>query len=294
MKTIKGLGIFTFLALFTGCFSPPEFSSTPAIDFEAIVFKDGASAQEPDTLILSINFRDGDGDLGLTSSETDPPFHSTNYFIENGGDTTELATKTRYSDLPPLIRVPDGAKGKLITYRTRNKEVNGVKVYEGILPPYVYPYKCTNYRYDSIFVSKEDTLIYDKDDHYLDRIMTSSGNPDLYVLKDTFYFETNPNAKNIDVEFWILQNNNTYEKFEIPNNQTTCATISDVFNQRFPHLSDSSSPVEGTLKYNMISAGLIPWFGGKILKLRIRIRDRALNTSNTIETPQFSLDAIRK
>jgi hypothetical protein len=296
MKTIKGLGIFTFFTLLIGCFSPPEFSNVPHIDFKDIYFKDGATVTDPDSLVLVIDFRDGDGDLGLTSDETDPPFHSTNYLIENEGDTMSLATETRYADLPPIIKVPDNAVGKLVTYRTRRKEVNGVKVYENMLPAYTYPYKCTAYRYDSIFISKENIGIYQEGDHYLDRIMKSNNaNPDLYVLKDTFYYKPNPVAKNIEIEFWIRQNNANipFIKFEPPINQNTCST-DNFFSARFPHLSETANPVEGTLKYNMTTLGLIPYFGGKTIKIKVKIRDRALNTSNTVESPEFQLESIRR
>jgi hypothetical protein len=295
MKTIKGLGTFTFLALLTGCFSPPEFSNVPDIKYYDIIFKEGASVSDPDSLILSLTFQDGDGDLGLGAEETDPPFHSTDYLIENNSDTLSLGTATRYSNLPPLIQVPNNAKGKLVTYRTRRKEINGVKVYENMLPPYTYPYKCTAYRYDSIFISAEDTAIYDKKNHYLARVMHDSrnSNPDIYVLKDTFYYERNPLAKNIDIEFWIRLNNGTFERFEPPINQNTCIT-DNFFSARFPHLSETSSPVAGTLIYNMTTVGLVPYFGGKTIKLKVRVRDRALHTSNTIETPEFQLESIRR
>jgi hypothetical protein len=291
MNTIKGLGIFIFFILLSGCFSPPEFDSTPNIDFEAIQFvkgKDGTA----DTLVLSINFQDGDGDIGLSADETDPPFHATNYFLENNGDTSHLVTSTRYTNLPPVIEVPSGTKGKLVTYRTRKKVIGGQKPYENILPPYVDPYKCTAYRYDSIFVSAPDTAIFNKKDYYLDRVMKDSGHqfPDLYVLKDTFYFQPNPYAKNIDITFFVMLDNGTFQKFEPKNGLGNCLTIADFFSARIPHLSENSSPVAGTLKYKMTSVGFIPWFGGKTIKLSIKIYDRALHVSNTIDTGAFQIN----
>jgi len=291
MKTIKGLGIFTFFILLSGCFSPPEFSNIPNIDYESVVFKRGTvtAGVSTDTLILSINFRDGDGDIGLAADETDPPFHSTEYFIENNGVIDSLATTTRYADLPPILEVPKGTKGKLITNRTRKKEINGQKVYENLLPPYEGEYRCTAYRYDSIFVSEEDTAVFSKKDHYVARIMESRTNPDLYVLKDTFYYKVNPYATNIDIQFWIMQNNGSFEKFALPINYNNCLSFPDFFSARIPHLSETSSPVEGTLKYKMTSQGLIPFFGNRTIKIRVRIYDRALHSSNVVETPPFQL-----
>lgn len=289
MSTIKGLGIFIFFILLSGCFSPPEFDNVPSIDYEAIQFVRGKNGTA-DTLVLSINFQDGDGDIGLSADETDPPFHATNYYLENNGDTTHLTTSTLYTDLPPIINVPTGTKGKLVTYRTRKKEINGQKVYESILPPYVDPYRCTAYRYDSIFISAPDTAIFNKRDHYLAYIKKSQNKfPDLYVLKDTFYFQPNLYAKNIDIQFWVLTDNGTFEKFVPENNLNNCLTLADFFSARIPHLSETSNPVAGTLKYKMTSIGFIPWFGGKTIKLSIKIFDRALHESNTIETAAFQL-----
>jgi hypothetical protein len=41
-----------------------------------------------------------------------------------------------------------------------------------------------------------------------------------------------------------------------------------------------------------VSTGFQAIFGQKTLKLQVTIYDRALNTSNTIETPEFRLEEI--
>ncbi len=58
-----------------GC-PPPEFSDAPFISF-----KDIRSIQRPnkDSLIVSITYRDGTGDLGLGPNDTDPPFDQEPY-----------------------------------------------------------------------------------------------------------------------------------------------------------------------------------------------------------------------
>jgi hypothetical protein len=43
----------------------------------------------------------------------------------------------------------------------------------------------------------------------------------------------------------------------------------------------------------MENFGFVPYFRNDTLKLRIRIIDRALNTSNVIETPEFTLEGIQ-
>lgn len=111
------------------------------------------------------------------------------------------------------------------------------------------------------------------------------------VVKDTLYFELNPDHYNIFIDFMIKQNDGSFEvfdwrtEFEYPG----CATSYD---GRFPILAKNGdlsvqSPVEGTLKYGMVSSAFILQFSIKTLKLRVQIQDRLLNRSNVIETPEF-------
>lgn len=54
--------------------------------------------------------------------------------------------------------------------------------------------------------------------------------------------------------------------------------------------SDNTGPLEGTLEYALTSVGLKATFGAKTLRLKIRIRDRAPNVSNEIQTEPFRLE----
>jgi len=70
---MKRLGNWVMAALIVGslltsCFDPPQYSPIPVIEFDNIVFKD-VSDPEADSLILTIRFKDGDGDLGLNTYE---------------------------------------------------------------------------------------------------------------------------------------------------------------------------------------------------------------------------------
>jgi hypothetical protein len=72
MRLIRNLFGFLFISLGVGgCFTPPEFPVQPQIEYESIVFREYGSGfdAEADSLILSITFKDGDGDLGLDPSE---------------------------------------------------------------------------------------------------------------------------------------------------------------------------------------------------------------------------------
>jgi len=108
--------------------------------------------------------------------------------------------------------------------------------------------------------------------------------PNVYMLVDTFYYQRNPTYANIDVEFWVKEGNE-YKLFDW---EKEFCTIS--FNQRFMVLSDTDRPLSGSLQYEMVTSGMKSIFGIKALKLKVRIRDRSLNNSNYIETPDFTLE----
>lgn len=86
MKLFRLLGLGALLALagtgISSCLSPPDYPIEPNIDFKDIKLvrvpnADGGNI-ELDTVIVSLNFRDGDGDLGLDDADIKvPPFNTT-------------------------------------------------------------------------------------------------------------------------------------------------------------------------------------------------------------------------
>jgi hypothetical protein len=129
------------------------------------------------------------------------------------------------------------------------------------LPDYVKPYDCINWE-----------LVFD--------------NATVPQILDTVYFELNPDHYNIFVDFLVKQNDGSFQEFDW--RTEFCTT----YDGRFPILAKNrdlsvQNPVEGTLKYSMLSAGFKFQFSIKTLKLRIQIQDRLLNKSNIIETPEF-------
>jgi hypothetical protein len=304
----RKIGVWICCALFIALSCSDDDNAptdpVPAIAFVDFVFVSGRTNSDSDTLKLTFNLADGDMDLGLGHEEEDwnPPYHDVNYFLSNGkGDTTKVGTKIRYQNLPPFINVKSEEKGDLITYRTKSKPG-----YE-FLPPYEYPYSCKSYRYDSIFVREQDTAVYNKREIYLDRIMRIAQNsfPDVYVLKDTFYYEVNPHAGNMRLEFLVETSDGNFEAFEMPVNVNTCATV--YRSNRIPRLDEltrgktirngaytiiGTGRGRGKLTYNFTSFSIKPLFGGKRIKLRITIEDRALHLSNTIETIPLEIPSI--
>jgi hypothetical protein len=66
MRFIQQISITTLLLTgLASCFDPPEYPVTPSITYENVVFKDSEDPTISDTLVVSINFKDGDGNLGI-------------------------------------------------------------------------------------------------------------------------------------------------------------------------------------------------------------------------------------
>ena len=114
--------------LMTSCFDPPQYGPIPEIEFEKIVFKDIADQSVVDTLILSLKFKDGDGDMGLDASEVLEPFNDKYYY-----------------------KFPDGT---FITYKTKR-----TKPGYDTLPKFVKPYNCINWEVRTLN-TKVDTFYF--------------------------------------------------------------------------------------------------------------------------------------
>ncbi|MFZ5970634.1 MAG: hypothetical protein ACOYXA_03490 [Bacteroidota bacterium] len=107
---------------------------------------------------------------------------------------------------------------------------------------------------------------------------------------DTVYIELNPNHYNIFVDYLVKQPDGSFKEFDF--REEFCST----YDGRFPVLAknlNQPGPLEGVLRYGMRGTGFLFVFSIKTLKLRIQIQDRALNKSNTIESPEFTLQSIR-
>ena len=66
------------------CVSPPDdFPSVPHISFQNLEYIETGAA---DSLAVSINFRDAEGDLGLNPKDIEPPFHPLIYQTDANGD----------------------------------------------------------------------------------------------------------------------------------------------------------------------------------------------------------------
>ncbi|NOT76782.1 MAG: hypothetical protein HOP08_17795 [Cyclobacteriaceae bacterium] len=131
----KGLILFMVVAVLMGsCFDPPEYSNTPVISYVKTVYKDASNPSLNDSLIVSVTFKDGNGDLGLNDPDTLDPYNNKYYF--------------RFLD------------NSLITYKTRRTNPN----YD-TLPAFIKPYYCLNWEIRKIN-GKIDTVYFQLNPNY--------------------------------------------------------------------------------------------------------------------------------
>jgi hypothetical protein len=301
MKITKGLAIFFIMVSFASCFDPPEFPTTPEIQFVKAEFIDNPSTAF-DSLVISIDFKDGDGDLGIDGENPEFitfPYNNTNYFLENNGvfDTLHTTSASSATEQYDIIDIPDPTKGKLVTFRTRKNPL-----YSSKLPQ---TYHCSSYEIlaDKPAPNKPVTgrkLLIEKADYpALDsrvKIIDTLAGPttDYYQIKDTAYFALNPNHYNIEIDFLVKDATSNHPDHPGYTEFDWFKGFCQTFDGRFPFLTDNENSLEGTLTYAMISTGFLPSFSIKTLKLRIQIKDRLLHRSNVIESYDFTLDQIRK
>jgi hypothetical protein len=68
----QGLFFFGFSALLIGCLEPPNFNNTPEINSPSVTSYpsfDDFSQIPKDSVVITVHFQDGDGDLGLSVDE---------------------------------------------------------------------------------------------------------------------------------------------------------------------------------------------------------------------------------
>lgn len=248
------------MALFlASCFDPPEYAPSPSIEYESVSFIDVANPSDPDSLILTIRFKDGDGDLGLDAndpSDTLYPYQNRTFF-----DTVKSSNAGYYYPFND---------GTFITYETKRTSPYGWKqkhlAYD-TLPAFSNPYNCVNWQ---VLAMNNEV--------------------------DTFYFELNPDHHNIFVEFLVKNSDGTFTEFDWTE-EFAYPQCGITFDGRFPVLSkdlSQKSALDGKIRYGMPSTGFMILFSIKTLKLRITIQDRTLNKSNVVETPEFTLQQIKK
>ena len=278
MKACKGLLLFCFLGFsVTSCFDPPEFTNTPSITVNKVIFKEVPGPGTPDSLILVLNFKDGDGDLGLDREMVDAPYNESFYFLADGtGETIPISTTVIYStdgSTSYFVIRRGTSSGKLVTDRTRTLPNYGhLPVYD--------PNSCFNYLETDVLVGIEDASIIDASYNITDTLVIDGHT--YYQVSEVLLYEDNPNNKNIDVQFFVFDGGD-YEEFD-----WFAEFCQPDFDGRFPLIPHRiGEPIEGTLRYAMTNSSFLAIFSVDKVKLRVKIRDRALNVSNVVETAPF-------
>lgn len=300
MKQLKSALLFGIsFVVFSACFNQPEFDDAPKIDFEDIYFVKSTGPGVKDSFVVSLNFKDGDGDLGLSADgeDVEPPYHETDFFINKNLELSPVSgalikdfTGYTYTNGKKTPQFPsyyvgsEESNGELITLDSRSDGFS--------IPPYEGPYTCAanleSYLYDTIFVFRDDKHLIKNKATIVDSLHNMR-NPSeyYYAVLDYFYINVNPGHYNIKVQY-LVKDGDSFTEYDW--RKELCTT----FDGRFPRLADKDRPLEGTITYAMVSSGFSTTFSIKTMKLAITIYDRALHSSNTFETREFRLDEITK
>ncbi|HLZ16499.1 MAG TPA: hypothetical protein VKQ08_05640 [Cyclobacteriaceae bacterium] len=256
MRGIKSLLLGLILVLITdSCLEQPTYSVVPYIELVDLTFKPGdISKQIQDTLIISLRFKDGDGDLGKGPDDSlNWDSYSPWYWAY---DTTNFSTG--YVGLN-TIALPGAYK--FLTYRVKRTIVQF-----DTLPAI----GCINWEQYFKGPLLEDTLFVTQ-------------NPNAFNLTVDVYTSSNggQNYTRFDPSTYFAFPNCNVNMFN-----TAFPNLSSDMNKK--------SPLEGILKYKIQSYALRSIFSIATLKMYIQIKDRAGHLSDTVKVGGFTLASITK
>ena len=131
MSGIKSTYLLFILVMLAGvyaCEDAPNFSDTPKIEFNNVIFKDDPDAGDADSLIVIIDFEDGDGNLGLGESETQPPFNQKTYYSNKTGAPFNFGSETLedlliFDNSRSIDSLPDYAGDAICLYWDTNPQL---------------------------------------------------------------------------------------------------------------------------------------------------------------------------
>jgi len=113
MKKVSGFIILAAIGLLIGCYKEVSFDVKPAIEFRSLkkeIRIDQFAGSKKDSVILTIKFQDGDGDLGLNEKEKTAAelTNDFNYIIKifrkRRGVFTEFIPDVPYSGYFPRLK----------------------------------------------------------------------------------------------------------------------------------------------------------------------------------------------
>jgi len=109
MKFINQIFYFSIFIFLSSCIKPPDYPIVPNISFKSLsknTMKQGQSPND-DFLYLTINFTDGDGDIGNEAGDT-----TTKYNIEIR-DTRDSSLIPYKAPFVPLLGANNGISGEI-------------------------------------------------------------------------------------------------------------------------------------------------------------------------------------
>jgi hypothetical protein len=268
MKAIKTLFLLVFSVVVASCFESPEFGDTPNIQFKSIYFGQAATPAKQDSIVVELDFEDGDGDLGLGDQHRNFPFHEYDLFLTDGTSITQTVRNFYSTETSEnaFVDVPDG--------------VTGLLVRDGDLP--TLPDDECEYKELQLYVEEADKHIFDETYSYVQE-------QNYYVVTGRFLAKENPDNKNIFVKFYYSTTPNNPDSW-VEYKWAFCQS----FDGRFTVLADEPTPLSGKLRYTMSSFGFASVMGGdKTWRMEFTIQDRLLRKSQSVST-QFVLEEIRK
>ncbi|MBS1508453.1 MAG: hypothetical protein JSS79_17575 [Bacteroidetes bacterium] len=253
------LVVMVLILLVDSCLKQPEYNVIPEITLQDLIFKPGnINKGIQDTLKIILNFRDGDGDLGVGSADSAyRDFYNPWYVIYDTITKNTDYTVYKTATLAPQV--------KYITYRTRKLAAFDT------LPAI----NCKNWEQRFTTVNGQSQV---KDTVY---IVQNSHAFNIFIS----IFEKNPDGS------YSPYDPNDPVKYIFPN------CNANFLQATFPNLSTDEgkkSPLDGTLKYSINSFALNSTFSIKVLKMQVYITDRAFHKSNVVEKEGFTLASITK
>jgi hypothetical protein len=100
---MAGVVLLSLTGLFA-CQAPPDFGNTPSISFKSVDYVRG---RETDSIIVAVDYKDGDGDLGLAPTEQEKEYNIfVDYFIKKEGRYEQVVfpSGTSYNGRFPRIK----------------------------------------------------------------------------------------------------------------------------------------------------------------------------------------------
>ena len=106
------------------------------------------------------------------------------------------------------------------------------------------------------------------------------------TIRDTVRVDRNPFYYNFEIDLFVKEEG-SFQEYDLLAERCRAP-----LGGRFPPFKDdwsNTKPLEGVIEYGFASPGLVNLFRNDTLKIQVRIKDRSLNVSNTVESRAFVL-----